>query len=44
MTLDAKNDLFTMLFIQVTSYLCVGTLKMVADCLLAVSPHIVYKS
>ena len=40
---DAENDLFTMLFIKVTSYLCVGTLQMVADCLLAVSPHIVYQ-
>ena len=40
---DAENHLFTMLFIKVTSYLCVGTLQMVADCLLAVSPHIVYK-
>merc|ERR550534_2362825 len=29
--------------LEVTSYLCVGTLQMVADCLLAVSPHIVYK-
>ena len=38
------HDLFTMLFIKVTSYLCVGTLQMVADCLLAVSPHIVHKS